>query len=120
MIKKVKIGTKEFEMKSSAYTQFKYKNDTGRTLLKDIIKIGKAFNDLNGEFDIEQYDDLDDFITLSLRIAYIMCLEAKSISCSFEDFLMQVDDYLQDVNWISDVVELATSPFSGIVQTTKN
>ena len=35
MKKIVKIGNTEYSMKSSAYTQFKYKNDTGRKMLED-------------------------------------------------------------------------------------
>ena len=41
MKKIVKICDKEYTMKSSAYTQFKYKNDTGRNLLNDIQEITK-------------------------------------------------------------------------------
>ena len=41
MKKIVTIGGKEYSMKSSAWTQFKYKNDTGRKLLQDIQSITK-------------------------------------------------------------------------------
>ena len=43
MRKNIKIGNKEYEMSSSAYTQFKYKNDTGRSLLKDLTEFGKKY-----------------------------------------------------------------------------
>lgn len=118
MRKSIKIGDKEFVMQSSAYTQFKYKNDTGRSLIKDLTEIGKKYEktQFNEEQALDNFDEFEDFIMLSLRIAYIMCLEAKSVNCSFEDFLMQIDDYIGDTNWISEVVELAISPLSRNLQ----
>ncbi len=41
MKKIITIDGKEYEMKSSAYTQFAYKNLTGRSLLSDISDISK-------------------------------------------------------------------------------
>ena len=38
MRKIIKIGGKEYTIKSSAYTQFKYKNDTGRKFLKECFE----------------------------------------------------------------------------------
>lgn len=118
MRKSIKIGDKEFAMQSSAYTQFKYKNDTGRSLIKDLTEIGKKYEktQFNEEQALDNFDEFEDFIMLSLRIAYIMCLEAKSVNSSFEDFLMQIDDYIGDTNWISEVVELAISPLSRNLQ----
>ena len=120
MKKTIKIGNKEFQMQSSAYTQFKYRDITGRTLIKDLSKIGEDFNKLKNQEDVlEQYDDLDTFITSALRIAYIMSEEGKSFSGSFEDYLKEIDNYLTDYNWISEVVELAISPLSGNIQAPK-
>lgn len=50
MRKVIKIGDKEYSMKASAYTQFKYKNDTGRSLLCDI----QSLSDLQNLEDKEQ------------------------------------------------------------------
>jgi len=118
MRKTITIGTKEFQMQSSAYTQFKYKDETGRSLIKDLSEIGKKYEkvQLNEEDVLDNYDDFEGFITLALRIAYIMSLEAKSTSGSFEDFLMQIDSYLENTDWISEVVELAISPLSRALQ----
>lgn len=117
MRKKITVGNKEYEMQSSAYTQFKYKNDTGRTLIKDLTSLGKQYENITEENAIEQYDGLDDFITTALRIAYIMSSEAKSFNGSFESYLMEIDNYLENINWISEVVELALSPLSRNIQT---
>lgn len=118
MKKTITIGTKEFQMQSSAYTQFKYKDETGRSLIKDLSEIGKKYEkvQLKEEDVLDNYDDFEGFITLALRIAYIMSLEAKSVSGSFEDFLMQIDSYLDNTDWISEVVELAISPLSRTIQ----
>lgn len=120
MEKVIKIGTKEFKMKSSAYTQFKYKNETGKSLIKDLSTLGKQYEsiDISKEDAIEQFDSLDEFITTALRIAYIMSMEAKSYTGTFEDYLKEIDNYLEDVNWIGEVVELAISPLSRNIQTT--
>ena len=48
MRKVVKISGKEYSMKSSAYTQFKYKDVTGRKMLDDIQKISNI-NKMNEE-----------------------------------------------------------------------
>lgn len=120
MRKTITIGTKQFDMQSSAYTQFKYKNDTGRSLIKDLSIIGKKYEskELNEESIIDNYEEFDEFITLALRMAYIMSLEAKSVNCSFEDYLMQIEGYLDNTDWISEVVELAISPLSRGIQNT--
>lgn len=115
MEKTIKIGTKEFKMSSSAYTIVKYKNDTGRSLLQDLQDFQTKYKELlDGEVDLTQIDDL---VETLLRIAYIMTNENdKSQATSFEEFLKQIDNYFEDINWLNEVVELATSPFSRGIQ----
>ena len=106
-------------MKSSAYTQFKYRDITGRTLIKDLTDLGKkyeSFGDIKEEEALERFDDLDEFIMTALRIAYIMSMEGKSFSGTFENFLMEIDNYLENLDWIGEVVELALSPISRNLQ----
>lgn len=109
MRKTVKIGEKDYFMKSSAYTQFKYRNDTGRRLLEDIQKISK----INEMSEDDQITRVDDIIELILRIAYIMIEEAdeKQVS-TFEEFLKGIDGLFDDATWINEVIELAASPIS--------
>lgn len=113
MRKVVKISDKEYSMKSSAYTQFKYKNDTGRGLLEDLNKIQK-YGELTPE---EQVSKTQDLLELLLKLAYIMIEEAdeKQVK-SYEDFLKDIDGMLDNTDWISEVVELASSPFSRGIQ----
>lgn len=121
-MKEITIGSKKFNMKSSAYTQFKYKDITGKSLIKDLTELGKKYENIGEvkeEEAIERYDDLDDFIVTALRIAYIMSMEAKSFNGSFESFLMEIDNYLDNLDWIGEVVELAISPLSRHLQANK-
>ena len=119
-MKEITIGSKKFNMKASAYTQFKYKDITGRSLIKDLTELGKKyenFGDVKEEEALERYDDLDDFIMTALRIAYIMSMEGKSFNGTFENYLMEIDNYLDNTDWIGEVVELALSPLSRNIQT---
>lgn len=118
MIKKIKIGNIDYDMSSSAYTQFKYKNDTGRSLLKDLTEFGKKYENISDDNMLLNIDSLDDTMELVLRLAYVMITEAdKNQVESYEDFLKKTDNYLAETDWINEVVELATSPLSGNIQT---
>ena len=109
MRKVIKISGKEYSMKSSAYTQFKYKDVTGRKLLDDINKISKV-NSLTEE---ERLSSMEDIIETLLQIAYIMIEEAdeKQVT-TFENFLKDIDGLFDSTEWINEVVELAASPIS--------
>ena len=122
MEKTIKIGSKDFKMSSSAYTQFKYKNDTGRSLMADLVGCQDKYKLLLDEKNIttdslEYMNELDDLMNMVLRIAFIMTNEAdKNQAQTFEDFLKQTDNYFGDLSWLNEVVELATSPFSRGIQ----
>lgn len=109
MKKVIKISGKEYTMKSSAYTQFKYKNDTGRKMLKDLQEIAKL-QDANEEDMIDGIEDLSEII---LKMAYVMIEEADSTQVkSYDDFLKEIDNLYENTEWMNEVIELATSPIS--------
>ena len=109
MKKIVNIGGKEYTMKSSAYTQFKYKDDTGRRMLSDLQEITK----LQGKKQEEMIEGMDDLTEIVLRMAYVMIEEADASQVkSYEEFLKSIDSLYDNVDWISEVIELATSPIS--------
>ena len=109
MKKTIKIGGRDYFMKSSAYTQFKYRDETGRRLLDDIQKLSHL-NELSEDEQIAQTDDL---IELLLRIAYIMIQEADENQVgTFEEFLKGIDGLFEETAWIYEVIELAASPIS--------
>ena len=109
MKKIIKIGNKEYSMKSSAYTQFKYKNDTGRKMLEDLQSLTKLQNSTEDEM----FSAIEDLSEIILRMTYVMIEEADSSQVtSFEDFLKDIDGIYDETEWINEVVMLATTPFS--------
>lgn len=122
MEKTIKIGSKEYKMSSSAYTQFKYKNDTGRSLMQDLASFETKYKDLlnikEEDVNADMLGQIDEIMQLVLRVAFIMANENdKSQASTYEDFLKQIDDYYSDLTWLTEVVELATSPFQRRLQT---
>lgn len=109
MRKVITISGKEYTMKSSAYTQFKYKDITGRRMLKDLQDLGKLQNAAEEEM-IEGIDDLTEII---LKMAFVMIEEADSKQVSsYEEFLKSIDNLYENTDWMNEVIELATSPIS--------
>lgn len=109
MKKVVKISGKEYTIKSSAYTQFKYRDYTGRRMLKDLQELAKL-QDANEDEMLESLDDLTEII---LKMAYVMIEEADPNQVkSYDEFLKEIDNIYADTTWINDVVEVATSPIS--------
>lgn len=109
MRKTVNIGGTDYNMKSSALTQFKYRNKTGRKLMQDINK----FTELKDK-GTDLLNDIDDILEVALQVAYVMIEEAdpKQVN-SFNDFLSKADNLFEDEQWINDVIELAVAPISG-------
>ena len=121
MEKTIKIGNKEFNMSSSAYTIVKYKNDTGRSLMQDLAELETKYKDLfnakEDNINMNILGQVDEIMEMILRIAFIMTNEKdKSQAQTFEDFLKQIDNYYEQLDWLNEVVELATSPFQRRVQ----
>jgi len=109
MKKIIKIGNTEYSMKASAYTQFKYKNDTGRKMLEDLQGLTK----LQDREESELIGSIEDLTEIVLRMAYIMIEEADATQVkTFDDFLKGIDGLYDNTDWINQVIELATSPFS--------
>lgn len=115
MIKTIKIDGKEYKMKSSAYTQFSYRNLTGRSLLKDLQKLIELKESKKLEEDMSAADDV---IELLLDISYTMIEEAdKTQYQNKEEFYKSIDTlYGEDMSWINDVLALAINPLSRQLQ----
>lgn len=109
MRKIITISGKEYTMQSSAWTQFKYKNDTGRRMLQDLRDISK----LQEADEDTMLNGVDDLTEILLKMAYVMIEEADPNQVkSYDDFLKSINSLYEDTNWINEVVELATSPLS--------
>lgn len=110
MKKIINLGGKEYTIQSSALTQFKYRDMTGRKLMQDIDSIKELKKSKDDILNI-----LDDFLEILLQITYVMIVESDSSQVgSFEDFLKNIENLFNDnTNWVDDVIELALFPISG-------
>ena len=109
MKKIITISGKEYTMKASAYTQFKYKNDTGRRMLQDLQELAK----LQDASQDDMINGLDDLTEIVLKMAYVMIEEADSNQVKgYDEFLKSIENLYENTDWISEVIELATSPIS--------
>lgn len=112
MKKIITIDGKEYEMKSSAYTQFAYKNLTGRSLLKDIQNIALIADKINNDM-----SEIDNITEPLLDISYVMYQEACNGKCmTKEEFYKSIDTMYDDNSWINDVITLAINPISRQLQ----
>lgn len=124
MEKIITISDKNFSMKSSAITQFKYKDETGRSLIKDLTRL-LEYKDIKKieKIDIQkQVDILDEIEELLFKISYVMIKEYDSSHNStqvidYEDFLSNIDG-LDDKCYIP-ILELACNPLSRQLQKNK-
>ena len=115
MRKTINIGGKDFNMKSSAYTQFAYKNETGRSLLGDMNSLSKL------DLSEENFEVLDSISDMVLKMAYVMALEDGTNEIkNYEEFLKGIDNLYDDQTWIEEVITLATSPLSRRLQENQN
>lgn len=109
MKKTIKISGKEYTMKSSAYTQFKYRDVTGRKMLQDLQEIAK----LQEASQDDLINGIEDITDMVLQMAYVMIEEADSSQVKgYDEFLKSIDNLYDNVDWITEVIELATSPIS--------
>ena len=109
----IRISNKDYKMKASALTQFKYKDETGRSFLNDLEELTK----LQTNADITKIDDLVEVI---LKVAYTMIKQAdNSQVANYDDFLDGIDNLFDETQWIQEVLELACSPLSGQLQNTQ-
>lgn len=114
MDKVIKIGEKEYKMKASAWTQFAYKDQTGRSFLSDVKELAK----LSGkEISLDDLEVLDDINKLVLPIAFVMTKEADSNQATdYQSFLKGIDSLYDDFKWVEEVILLACSPISRQLQ----
>ena len=56
---------------------------------------------------------IEDLTEIVLKMAYVMIEEADSTQVkSYDEFLKGIENLYDDINWINEVIELATSPLS--------
>lgn len=112
MKKIITIDGKEYEMKSSAYTQFAYKNLTGRSLLKDIQNISNDADKIQEDMSL-----IDEITEPLLDISFVMIQEANQEQVKTkEEFYKSIDSIYDDNAWIQEVMTLAINPISRQLQ----
>lgn len=127
-MQKIIIDNKEYDISCNAFTRFQYKSIFGKGIFAD-IKILKDFSDKqleikkeltrNGleEKEIEEQinsammENLDDFIDVITKIAYILIYTANPKVGSFEDWLKGLTKIDLAEKWVTEVTEFAVSSF---------
>lgn len=129
MSKKITIDGKEYEIACTAYTRFLYKKTFGTGLMADI----KLLTDLstkqeeyrqelkkNKKLSNEEIDqkvnnafleNLDDFIEVIEKLAYILIVTATPNFGTFEEFLQGIENIDLSSSWVSEVTETAVNSF---------
>ena len=112
MKKIITIDGKEYTMKSSAYTQFAYKNLTGRSLLKDIQNISNIADKIEEDMSL-----IDEITEPLLDISFVMIQEADANQVKTkEEFYKNIESMFDDYGWIQEVMTLAINPISRQLQ----
>ncbi len=125
MIKQIKIGEQIYNMKSSAFTAFAYKNETGRDLLEDISDINYRYQEIakleESERENAWFSELTPIIEKTLKLAYLMICENDKNFKSYDEWLKELDFLFENIDWIMEVLQLALTPFqSRGIQNTSN
>lgn len=127
-MKTITICDKEYEIACNAFTRFQYKTIFGKGIFAD-IKILNEFStkqeqlrkelkdkkvseeEIENQINLMMMQNLDDFIDVIERMAYILIYTANNKVGSFEDWLKGIDKIDLSANWISEVTELAVNSF---------
>lgn len=124
----ITICDKEYEITCNAYTRFQYKelfgkgifadikilndfSDKQEKLRKELIKKEISDEEIEREISLLMMDNLDDFIDVIQKIAYILIYSANSKIGSFQDWLKGIEKIDLSANWISEVTEFAVNSF---------
>ena len=108
MKEEITIDGTKYMMKSSAYTQFAYKNMTGRSLLTDLQQMINLVDKVEDDLAL-----LDKITEPVLDISYVMILEADENQVkSKEDFYKSIESLYDNFDWVIQVITLASKPIS--------
>lgn len=117
MVKTIKIGENEYDLKASAYTMFAYKDQMGRDLLKDLNDLNnmqtKILNLPEDEQDEAWINEVTNLVEKTLKLAYIMIKEQNKDFKEYNEWLKDLNGLLDDATWIGQVLEVGISPFRG-------
>ena len=128
MRKKMEIGGKEYEICSNAFTMFLYKKEFKTGIMADIGRLqefatvqekiakemeGKPQVEIDKAVGLALMPEMDTYIEVCLRIAYIFIKCANPSFMGFEEWLQTIEDFSFEDKWVSEVTELAVNSFCG-------
>lgn len=127
-MKTITICGKEYPIDCNAFTRFQYKAVFGRGIFAD-IKVLSEFSEkqenlrkelkakkmsdeeIENEINKSMMENLDDFIDVIERIAYILIYTANNQVEGFEEWLKGITKLDLSESWIGEVTEFAVSSF---------
>lgn len=127
-MKTITICNKEYPIDCNAFTRFQYKTIFNRGIFADIKTLndfaekqnntrkeltekGLSDEEIEKTINSEMMENLDSFIDVVQRIAYILIYTADNKIGSFENWLRGLTKIDLSANWISEVTELAVNSF---------
>jgi len=125
MVKTITIGSKEYNLKSSAFTMFSYKNQTGRDFLQDINSLNDKVKEINKLPKEEQnsawLNEFSSIMEIALKLTHIMITEQDRTFKSYDEWLKELDNLMGEGNsWLQEVLEVGIAPFFGRIQNSQN
>ena len=127
-MKTITICDKEYQIECNAFTRFQYKSVFGKGIFAD-IKILNEFSlkqeklkkelkeknvsdeEIETQINLSMMENIDDFIDVIERIAYILIFTANEKIGTFNEWLKGIEKIDLSANWISEVTEFAVSSF---------
>lgn len=127
-MKTITICDKEYPVTCNAFTRFQYKTVFGKGIFAD-IKVLNEFSDkqekikkelsskgiseeeIDKEINSMMMENLDDFIDVIERIAYILIYTANDKVGTFKDWLKGIEKIDLSADWIEEVTEIAVNSF---------
>lgn len=127
-MKTITICDKEYPIDCNAFTRFQYKTIFGKGIFADIKTLsdfsdkqekltkeleekGLKKEEIEKEINSSMMENLDDFIDVIEKMAYILIYTANNKVDSFEKWLKGITKIDLSADWISEVTELAVNSF---------
>lgn len=127
-MKKITICNKEYEISCNAFTRFQYKTIFGNGIFADIKllnefsckqeKIRKELTakkateeEIENQINLAMMENLDEFIDVVEKLAYILIYTNDNKIGSFENWLKGIDKIDLSESWIAEVTEFAVNSF---------
>ena len=127
-MKEIEICGRNWNIACNAFTRFQYKTIFGRgifadikilnefsnkqeQLRKELTEKGETQEEIEKQINFIMMENLDDFIDVIEKIAYILIFTADNKVGSFEEWLKDIDKIDLSASWISEVTELAVNSF---------